>query len=124
MCLRLAIERPEDVVARGSHNGYEYQVLKNRFGDHCGYVKLAPGHPWYGFRHSDDNDMTRNAEAGEGVSFSEADLACDQGADDGWWLGFVVYYHNYDDEPEAILDHTSAECQRLCEQVAFAQDIS
>lgn len=45
MCLSIALERPEDVLAAGTHAGHEWQVIHNGSGYRCGYVKVPPGHP-------------------------------------------------------------------------------
>lgn len=55
MCLSIALERPEDVLAAGTHAGHEWQVIHNGSGYRCGYVKVPPGHPWHG-KHSGEID--------------------------------------------------------------------
>ena len=85
MCLRIAVERPEDVLDQGMHNGFEWIILANRnIGVRCGYIKVLPEHPWHG-KHYDDV----SADVHGGLTFSEADVPCDaEGEDNGWWLGF------------------------------------
>ena len=84
MCLGIAIHRPDDVLARGEHEGFEWMVIHNGIGYRCGYVRIPAGHPWHGLGYNDFD-----AEAHGGLTFAEADLACDKGGtDDAWWVGF------------------------------------
>lgn len=85
MCLSVAVSRPNDVLSRGEHAGFEWMVVHSGMGYRCGYVRMPPGHPWHG---KDYNDIEA-AEAHGGLTFSREDVACDKGgADDGWWVGF------------------------------------
>lgn len=86
MCLSIAIAQPANVLARGSHERFDFIVTHNGRGYHCGYVRVSPDHPWYGKGWSDLDD---EIEVHGGVTFAEADVACcEGGADDGWWIGF------------------------------------
>jgi hypothetical protein len=132
MCLSIAINRPGDVLAKGEHAGFEWVVTNNGMGYRCGYVKVTPGHPWYGKGYDDVP-----AECHGGLTFADADVACDRGgSDDGWWLGFDCA-HGYDlPDPalpgcrerlpmfgaEAVRDqaYAEAECRSLCEQAKAA----
>lgn len=84
MCLGIAIRRPGDVLATGEHNGLQWQVIHNRMGYRCGYVRIPVGHPRHG-QHYDEIDATVHG----GLTFAEADEACDKdGEDNAWWIGF------------------------------------
>jgi hypothetical protein len=84
MCLSIAIDRPDDVLAEGEHLGFQWVVVNNRVGYRCGYARVPLGHPWHGKSH---NDL--NVEVHGGLTFAEADVPCDApGADTDWWLGF------------------------------------
>ena len=141
MCLRIAIARPDDVLARGKHAGFEWIVTNNGMGFRCGYVKVAPGHPWHG-KGYDDID----ADAHGGLTFAEADMSCGKdGPDDGWWFGFDAGHAG--DMPDLSLscdqsgynirrmliglasmsggevrsqEYMESECRKLCEQARSA----
>jgi hypothetical protein len=84
MCLSIAIDRPENVLAKGEHLGFQWVIVHNDMGYRCGYVRVPLGHSWHG---KDYNDL--NVEVHGGLSFAEADVPCDApGADTDWWLGF------------------------------------
>jgi hypothetical protein len=84
MCLSIAIDRPDDVLAKGEHLGVQWVVVNNGMGYRCGYVRVPLDHPWHGKSH---NDL--NVEVHGGLTFAEADVPCDApGADTDWWLGF------------------------------------
>jgi hypothetical protein len=102
MCLRLALERPEHVLAAGTHAGFEWVVMQNR----CGYVKVPVGHPWHG--HSYWAWCWDMVDVHGGITFSSPDTPCGKGGDDGWWLGF-----------EAEED-VEGECRKLCDAAAAA----
>jgi hypothetical protein len=133
MCLSIAINRPDDVLAKGEHVGFEWMVVHNAMGYRCGYVKVAPGHPWYG---KDYYDVP--ADVHGGLTFAEKDVACGNGGpDDGWWLGFDCA-HGYDLPDPALpgrhgrmpmfgggavvrtQEYVEAECRSLCEQAQAA----
>lgn len=87
MCLSVAIERPDDVLASGHHSGHEWMVVHNGRGYRCGYVKVGPGHPWFG--KGWDDDVVDAIGVHGGVSFAEIDVHCGKGGpDDGYWIGF------------------------------------
>jgi hypothetical protein len=146
MCLRFAVDRPGDVLARGEHAGHEFNVVHNGNGYRCGYVKVGPGHPWFGKDDSEDF----GAEVHGGITFGEADIGCGKGGpDDGWWVGFDCAHSGDAPDPElprrsadvgtlamtgfyktlgmigtrgTIRDqaYVEAECRSLCEQAAAA----
>lgn len=141
MCLSIAVHRPGDVLAVGEHAGFEWNVVHNGRGSRCGYVKVTPGHPWFG-RNYDEID----ADVHGGLTFSEPDKPCAAGGpDDGYWFGFDCAHHNDAEDPSLpveeeyrrirddlnrrfpIRDRTvrtqeyvEQECRSLCEQAAKA----
>lgn len=139
MCLSIAIERPLDVLAKGTHAGHEWQVIHNGNGFRCGYVKVPAGHPWHG---KDYRDI--DAEVHGGLTFSEPDVPCGAGGpDDGHWVGFdCAHGHDLPDPAlpvrhpgmgDRVLEYMArmgaavrsqeyaeAECRSLCEQAASA----
>jgi hypothetical protein len=151
MCLSVALERPQDVISRGEHVGFEWMVVHNGMGYRCGYAKVPPGHPWHG-KGGDDVEAAVHG----GLSFARADVACAAagaaGADDGWWLGFDAM-HTWDAaDPSLPIDdgerrrredlsryspfgpthrsrdvvrtteYVEAQCRSLCEQAAAAAE--
>jgi hypothetical protein len=53
MCLSIAIDRPDDVLAEGEHDGFKWTVVHNGTGYRCGYVRIPHGHPWHGQDYDD-----------------------------------------------------------------------
>jgi hypothetical protein len=97
MCLSVAIERPNDVLANGTHEGHEWVVTHSN-GFRCGYVKVEPGHPWHGKPYQD----LQSVKVHGGLTFGQPDEPCDKGGtDDGWWLGFDCGHLG--DEPDPKL---------------------
>lgn len=139
MCLSLAIARPDDVLARGEHAGFEWMVIHNGIGYRCGYVKLPPSHPWFG---KADSDLDVSVHGG--ITFSEHDVACGAGGpDDGYWIGFdcahgfdapdptlpntrfdnmlaSTFQKLYGDSEIRTQEYVEAECRSLCDQAAAA----
>ncbi len=140
MCLSFAIHRPDDVLAKGEHAGYQWQVIHNRSGYRCGYVRVPAGHPWHG---KDDSEI--DADVHGGLTFAEGDEPCPlDGPDDGYWVGFDCAHS--EDAPDPSLpspkvavniarifleglssggtvrtqEYVEAECRSLCEQAATA----
>lgn len=132
MCLPIAVDRPNDVLATGTHSGHEWVVVHNGSGFRCGYVKLNSGHPWYG---RDSFDYPVNVHGG--ITFYAPDKACDKcGPDNGWWIGFDCAH--YLDRPDPTLpvsggsmminyegeirtqEYVESECRSLCEQASVA----
>ena len=131
MCLSIAIDRPEDILAKGEHQGLEWMVIHNGSGYRCGYVRIPAGHPWHGKGYHD-----LNVEVHGGITFAEPDVPCDApGPDTDWWLGFDCA-HTFDaPDPELpnseigwfgwkpssdcvvrTQDYVEAECKLLCQQ--------
>lgn len=141
MCLSIAMERPDDVLASGFHKGFEWQVIHNRRGYRCGYVRIPNGHPWHGVDY-DDID----ADVHGGLTFAEDDKPCDKdGPDNAYWIGFDCAHAWDAPDPELpqrtdpnlfdpifklfgegigigtairTTDYVRMECEKLCEQAA------
>ena len=135
MCLSIAIDRPEDILSKGKHHGFEWMVVHNGSGYRCGYMRVALGHPWHGKGYHD-----LNVEIHGGLTFAHADVPCDApGPDTDWWLGFDCA-HTWDaPDPELPQEDThfprsrfgsqvvrtqeyvEAECKSLCQQAFDAR---
>ena len=133
MCLLIAIERPEDILATGEHLGFEWAVAHNGMGYRCGYVRVPVGHPWHGKSY-----MDLNVDVHGDLSFSEPDQPCDTpGADTDWWVGFDCAHAFDAPDPELVLvlpnqafrvreaevrtqAYAEAECHSLCQQASTA----
>jgi hypothetical protein len=135
MCLSIAVHSPDVVLGHGEHLGFAWVVTHNRIGYRCGYVRVPLGHPWYGQEYDDIG-----ADVHGGLTFAEADVACDKGgADDGWWVGFDCCHGGDAPDPTLPGEHrlsahlydrpgykvrtqayVEAECRSLCEQVKEA----
>lgn len=133
MCLPQAVRNPERVLATGFHAGYEYNVVHNGIGFRCGYVKVEPGHPWFGR----DEDAIGTSVHG-GLTFVGPDMHCDKGGEDnGWWLGFDCGHLGDSVDPELsphnpqiaasmfggvvrTTEYVVSECKSLCEQADLA----
>jgi hypothetical protein len=104
MCNPVTVARPDSLIIKGVHRGYEWEVTSNRMGYRCGYVRVPPGHPWHGKGYDDIG-----AEVHGGLTFAEPDADCgvrcpgvphsghastdwtcpiEDGADNDWWVGF------------------------------------
>jgi hypothetical protein len=98
MCLPL-----EDLATRtlgtGEHAGFTYQIVSNGMGFRCGYVRVYPGHPWFG-KHYDDID----ANVHGGLTFSDAGMKCETHDEDAeWWVGFDCGHSGDAPDPELIV---------------------
>ncbi len=132
MCLSIEVNHPENVLAKGTHKGFEWIVTNNGSGYRCGYIRVPKGHPWRG-KDYDEIDLDVHG----GLTFGEPDLPCDKaGEDDAYWLGFDCA-HGFD-APDPKLTNSDrvhiralrgetfgtvrtqefaeAECRSLCEQ--------
>jgi len=128
MCLSIAVDRPENVLSKGEHVGFEWMTVHNGIGYRCGYVRVPAGHPWHG-KHYDDLPIDVHG----GLTFAEPDKPCDKdGSDNAWWFGFDCAHAG--DAPDPCLPHehqmmpifsdsiktqeyVESECRSLCEQV-------
>ena len=137
MCLSIAIRHPENVLATGTHEGFEWIVTNNGSGYRCGYVRVPKGHPWHGKGYMDEGF---DPDVYCGITFAQPDLPCDKaGEDDAWWLGFDCAHGGDDPDPELpgsdapwskalkLEDGTprsqefaESNCLSLCEQAAKA----
>lgn len=133
MCLSIAIDRPDDVLSKGEHLGFEWMTVHNRMGYRCGYVRLPLGHPWHG---KDWNEVCPDVHGG--ITFAEHDVPCDApGPDTDWWVGFDCAHGGdapdpklpgfqprvaslYTDSTVKTQQYVEAECIKLCEQAATA----
>jgi hypothetical protein len=135
MCLSVAVHRPNDVLASGHHAGFEWSVVHNGMGYRCGYVKVEPGHPWFGKGYNDIE-----CEVHGGLTFAAADVDRGKGGpDDGWWVGFDCAHAGDAADPalpgshrgwprfridlgESVRtqEYVEAECRSLCEQARAA----
>ena len=133
MCLSILIDRPEDVLAKGEHLGFQWVVVHNGMGYRCGYVRVPLGHPWHGKSYWD-----LNVDVHGDLSFAEADVPCDApGADTDWWIGFDCAHAFDAPDPELVLvlpnqafrvmeaevrtqAYAEAECHSLCQQASTA----
>lgn len=87
MCLSIALQRPDDVLATGEHQGFQWQVIHNGRGYRCGYIRLPVGHPWHGKSWNDSE--VEEVEVHGCITYAEPDEPCSKpGPDDAWWLGF------------------------------------
>lgn len=139
MCLSIAIQRPDDVLSKGEHLGFQWMTVHNGSGYRCGYVRLPAGHPWHGKAYD-----YPNVDVHGGITFAEADEPCNEpGPDVSWWIGFDCAHLGDAPDPElpnnalgAIgsswmfagsygeirsQDYVEAECIKLVEQAAAAQ---
>jgi hypothetical protein len=127
--------RPECVLSKGEHAGFQFVTVHNGMGYRCGYVRIPKGHPWHG-RNYGDIDVDVHG----GLSFAEPDMPCDKaGDDDAYWVGFDCGHSGDAQDPSLpssrladfrmpFIDgdtvktqsYVEAECHGLCEQAARA----
>lgn len=99
MCLSVAVHRPDDVVAKGFHKGFEWNIVHNQMGYLCGYVKVEQGHPWHG-KHYDEVDVDVHG----GLTFAQKDEPCNEGGpDSGYWVGFDCAHAGDLPDPQYIV---------------------
>lgn len=136
MCLIIAVNRPDTVLAKGEHEGFEWVVTHNDMGFRCGYVRVPLGHPWHGKGYDDVE-----CDVHGGLTFAHADHACGkEGRDEnGYWVGFDTAH--CDDAQDPVLmaklpeakryymrmtgtirtqEYVENECRSLCEQAKKA----
>ena len=142
MCNPVTTKHPELLLAKGSHEGYEWEVTNNGIGYRCGYVRVPSGHPWHG---KDCDGVEPYPEVHGGLTFAEADTDCGKGGEDNaWWLGFDCAHlgdaadsslpardgneldvaflasHRIGDDTIKTTEYVTAECLRLAEQARDA----
>ena len=128
-------ERPERVLAKGTHKGFEYVVAHDGIGWRCGYIKVLYGHPWYAITWMGLEERC-SVDAHGGVNYADYD---DQ---EGYWVGFSCDHAGDRIDPDLAKDEPTKqrymkrclsypedyqlwttemvvdECKRLCEQAA------
>jgi len=83
MCLPI-MDLDNRTLAKGEHNGFAWQIVHNDMAYRCGYVRVMPGHPWFG-KDYDGIDVDVHG----GLTFSKAGAACPtHGEHAEWWVGF------------------------------------
>ena len=137
MCNPVTTRNPDVLLAKGVHEGYEWEVTSNRIGYRCGYVRVPLGHPWHGKGYDDvrtaDGDWP---EVHGGLTFAEPDTDCGKGGDDNaWWVGFDAAHAGDAPDPELpgydarmaigygtvkTTAYVASECRRLADQAAEA----
>jgi hypothetical protein len=90
MCNPISTRRPDLLIEKGVHLGFEWEVTSNTMAYRCGYIRIPPGHPWHGLGYDDVKTADGYyPDVHGGLTFAEADLHCGKGGpDDAWWLGF------------------------------------
>jgi hypothetical protein len=140
MCNPVTTHHPEFLLAKGVHEGFEWEITNNGIGYRCGYVRIPPGHPWHG---RDYDSVEPYPAVHGGLTFAEADTDCGKGGEDNaWWLGFdcahagdaadpslpgrdgkplpSVVLHHFDDDVIRTTDYVEAECRSLAGQALAA----
>lgn len=76
----ITTRNPDCLLAKGTHAGFEYEVVNNGNGFRCGYIRLPPSHPWHGVSYD-----SIDAEVHGGLSFAAPDFLYGvDGTDDAW----------------------------------------
>ena len=133
MCNPVSTKYPELLLAKGLHEGYEWEITCNGLGYRCGYVRIPPGHPWHGKNY---DAVEPYPDVHGGLTFAAADTDCGKhGEDNAWWLGFDCAHAG--DAPDLSLPgycsrmtfpgdtirttaYVEAQCRRLAEQAKVA----
>lgn len=137
MCNPVTTARPDALLAKGVHDGYEWEVVSNHSGFRCGYVRVPQGHPWHGSGYGDVRTAAGDyPDVHGGLTFAAHDTDCGKGGEDSaWWLGFDCAHGGDAADPElpgysphmAVLErygtvrttgYVIAECRKLAEQAA------
>lgn len=118
-------------LGKGEHAGFAWEIVKNRMGHRCGYVRVLPGHPWFGKPYDDIP-----ADVHGGLTFADPGKACDTHDEKAeWWIGFDCGHAGDAPDPTLIdpggyllpscgdetirtQEYVEAECRSLCEQAA------
>jgi len=105
MCLPFP-DLDERRLEKGVLHGFEYEIVKNRYGYRCGYVKVGPEHPWFGKGYDDVS-----VEVHGGLTFADHGKACPtHGEEAEWWVGFDCS-HGFD-APDPLLVGKDERSQR------------
>lgn len=100
MCLPIE-HHVENLLAKGVHLGFEWEVVHNGSGFRCGYLNIPKGHPWFGKEY-----MDIDCDVHGGLTFSDFGTACPtHGSKDEWWIGFDCAQAG--DSPDVFLPHES-----------------
>lgn len=127
----------QQTLNKGEHLGFEWEVVQNGLGYRCGYVRVTPGHPWFGKGYDDIN-----ADVHGGLTFCGHGKACPtHGPEAEWWIGFDCAHAGDAQDPELTWakygesvyqmpsyrgdkirtqEYVEAECRSLCEQASLA----
>lgn len=101
MCLPLH-DLDERTLAKGEHCGFEWQVVPNSMGYRCGYIRVLPGHPWFGKPYDDIE-----AECHGGLTFGEHGTACPtHGSEAEYWYGFDCAHGGDAPDPDLMDEAT------------------
>ena len=137
MCLPIS-DLAKKTLANGEHLGFEWEVIVNHYGYRCGYIRVLPGHPWFG-KYSEIE-----ADCHGGLTFADHGKACaSHGPEAEWWIGFdcahggdapdpalkamvekIPHGHfmaSHDFEVVRTQEYVEAECRSLCEQARVAE---
>lgn len=132
---------PDRVEWRTSTGLHAIALRQPRRGHWCGYVGVAPGHPWHGVDLSSYPSGVEHPEVHGGITYSDACVGavCHVPApgepEHLWWVGFdCAHYgdaapHQFGDWPiiagygrtldtYRTLDFVRGQCERLAEQAA------
>ncbi len=116
---------PDALLALGEQDGFVFEVVGNGLGYRCGYLRVLPGHPWYG-KDCDAIDATVHGS----LTYAEYDTLLP-----AYWIGFDCAH--YLDAPDPALpgyskawdigggqvrstEYVIAECRALARQAAVA----
>ncbi len=115
----------ENILASGTHEGFEWKVLHNNMGSRCGYILIPPEHPWFG-KHYDSIDVSVHG----GLTYANF------GDNNTYWIGFDCAH--YGDAVDPTLPgyeplkgmigtirtqpYVEAECIALCIQAKQAKE--
>lgn len=107
MCLPV---KPYKIEREWEHLGLKCAVVQAREAQHrCGYVRVPPGHPYYG----KPWDETAQLEVHGGITFA-VEEPCIEEDGKGWWFGFDCTHSgdaSYD--PNVDVASVTAETQEL-----------
>ncbi len=131
MTLPILVRKPEYLLGKGTHRGYDWVVIHNGMGFRNGYIRVPVGHPWHG-RSYDDIDCNAHG----GLTYSRADVPTNKVELDAqyWWIGFdcahawdlqdpslpgiSTFMPAFGDGEIRTQEYVEQECRNLCEQAA------
>ena len=100
MCLPFR-DLAERTLGNGEHKGFKWEIVSNRMGFRCGYVRVLPGHPWFGKSYNDID-----ADVHGGLTFTEHGSDCkDHQGKDEWWVGFDCAHSGDAPDPALRMDN-------------------